>query len=66
LVKNEPILSGMMIECYITYTTLPDDREVTRVAYGTFATAEQAEAWAKNLQGETVILPVYTPAFNRG
>lgn len=66
MVTIEPTLSGMMIECYITYTTLPDDREVTRVAYGTFATAAQAEAWAKNLQGETVILPVYTPAFNRG
>jgi hypothetical protein len=65
MVTIEPTLSGMHIECYITHTFL-NDVETSRVVYGTFATAEQAQAWAKNLQGDTVILPVYSPAFNRG
>jgi hypothetical protein len=66
MVVIEPILLGMWVNNYITYTELPDDREVSRVVYGTFATVEEAEAWAKNLEGKTTIIPVYVPAFNRG
>jgi hypothetical protein len=54
-------INGMNVEGWITSTNTGDEN----IIYGVFKTQEEAEVWRHNLiNGE--VLPIFTPAFNRG
>ena len=58
-------LSGMITVGFITKTILENDSEAEEVIYGVFINKSEAIEWANKLINATVI-PIYSPAFNRG
>ena len=56
-------IDGMRVEGWVTKTITETHEEIL---YGIFEDKQSADDWAKNLLPSTIVLPIFTPQFNRG